>query len=61
MKPCVSFKSSEKYLYDYAMKKRSFSVYVKDLIEADYKKYLESENVDTKPKKRRKSAPILDF
>lgn len=46
MKPCVSFKESESYLYEYAMTKRSFSCYVKDLIEADLNKTLEKNNDD---------------
>lgn len=38
MKVSVSFKDHEKDLYDYLKTKRSISVYLKDLIEADMKK-----------------------
>lgn len=37
MKMCVSFKQHELYLYDYVKTKRSPSIYIKDLIEADMK------------------------
>lgn len=37
MKVSVSFKDHEKDLYDYLKTKRSISVYLKDLIEADMK------------------------
>lgn len=44
MKIPVSFKQYEKNIYDFIKKKRSPSVYIKDLVEADMKK---SENLKT--------------
>ena len=38
MKIPVSFKKSEKDIYDYILTKRNYSVYIKDLVEADMKK-----------------------
>lgn len=38
MKIPVSFKKNEKDIYDYILTKRNYSVYIKDLVEADMKK-----------------------
>lgn len=38
MKIPVSFKEEEIYIYNYIKSKRNFSVYIKDLVEADMKK-----------------------
>lgn len=44
MKLSVSFKESERYLYEYVISKRSFSCYIKDLIEEDLNKTLANNN-----------------
>lgn len=38
MKKMITFKQTEKELYDYLLTKRNISVYVKDLIQADMDK-----------------------
>lgn len=55
MKIPISFKKSEKEIYDYICSKRDKSAYIKDLVEADMK----SKN-NNKKKERKSSSFEID-